>query len=97
MINISFVELIPSLFLDENEEEEETKDDHQHVQRLAHDTEAERTLEVYAERNQHSVCSERSMHSAEAIGKADDDPGNEAEERAVEYQLREFYQNAEHN
>ena len=29
------------------------------------------------------------------IGKADDDPGNEAEERAVEYPLREFYPNAE--
>ena len=67
------------------------------MQRLAQDTEPERTLEIYAERNQHTVGSERSMHSAEAIGKADDDPGNEAEERAVEYQLREFYQNAEQN
>ena len=64
---------------------------------MAHDTEAERTLEVYAERNQHSVCSERSMHKAEPIGKADDEPGDEAEERAVEYPLREFYPNAEQN
>ena len=66
MINISIVELIPSLFLDEDEEEQQTYGDHQQVQRLAHDTEAERTLEVYAE-------------------------------RAVEYPLREFYQNAEQN
>lgn len=68
MINISFVELIPSLFLDEDEEEEETKDDHQQVHRLAQDTEPEGTLEVDAEGNQHSVCSERPMHPAEAIG-----------------------------
>lgn len=97
MINISVVELIPSLFLDEDEEEEETKGDHQQVERLAQDTEPEGTLEVDAERNQHSVGSERSMHPSEAIGKADDDPGNEAEERAVEYPLREFYPNAEQN
>ena len=97
MINISVVELIPSLFLDEDEEEQQPQDDHKQVQRLAHDTEAERTLEVDAERNQHSVGSERSMHPAEAIGKADDDPGDEAEERAVEYPLREFYPNAEQN
>ena len=71
MIYISFVELIPSLFLDEDEEEEETKDDHQQVHRLSQDTEPEGTLKVDAERNQHSVCSERSMHPAEAIGKAD--------------------------
>ena len=38
------------------------------MQRLAQDTEPERTLEVDAERNQHSVGSERSMHPAEAIG-----------------------------
>lgn len=78
MINISFVELIPSLFLDEDEEEEETKDDHQQVQRLAQDTESEGTLEVDAKGNQHSVGSECTMHPAEPIGKADDDPGNEA-------------------
>ena len=41
MIYISFVELIPSLFLDEDEEEEETKDDHQQVHRLSQDTEPE--------------------------------------------------------
>ena len=37
------------------------------------------------------------MHPAEPIGKADDDPGDEAEERAVEYPIREFYTNAEQN
>ena len=37
------------------------------------------------------------MHPAEDIGKADDDPGNDAEERAVEYPLSEFYPNAEQN
>lgn len=97
MINISIVELIPSLFLHEDEEEQQPYCDHQQVQRLAQDTEPERTLEIDAERNQHSVCSERSMHPAEAVGKADDDPGNEAEERAVEYPLREFYPNSEQN
>lgn len=95
MINISIVELIPSLFLDEDEEEEETKGDHQQVQRLAQYTESEGTLEVDAEGNQHSVGSERSMHPAEAIRKTDDDPGNEAEERAVEYPLRKLYTIAE--
>ena len=91
MINISFVELIPSLFLEEDEEEQQTKGNHQQVQRLSQDTEPEGTQEVDAEGNQHSVCSERSMHPAEAIGKADDDPGDKAEERAVEYPLCEFY------
>ena len=67
------------------------------MQRLSKDTEPERTLEIYAERNQHTVGSERSMNPADHIGKADDDPGNEAEERAVEYPLREFYPNAEQN
>ena len=47
MINISFVELIPSLFLDEDEEEEETKDDHQHVQRLEKNTEPEERAVEY--------------------------------------------------
>lgn len=68
MINISIVELIPSLFLDEDEEEEETKDDHQQVQRMAQDPEPKGTLEVDAERNQHSVGNECPMHPAEAIG-----------------------------
>ena len=67
------------------------------MKRLAKNPEPERTLEVNAERNQHSVCSERSMNPAESIGKADDDPGNEAEERAFEYPLSEFYPNAEQN
>lgn len=31
------------------------------------------------------------MYPAEAIGKADDDPGDEPEQRAVEYPLRELY------
>lgn len=65
------------------------------MERMAQDTEPEGTLEVDAERNQHSVGRERSMNPAEAIGKADDDSGDEAEERAVEYPLREFYPNAE--
>ena len=78
MINISFVELIPSLFLDEDEEKQQPYGDHQQVQRLAQATESKGTLEVDAEGNQHSVCNERSMYPAEAIGKADDDPGNEA-------------------
>ena len=95
MINISIVKLIPSLFLEEDEEEQKTEGDHQQVQRLAQDPEPEGTLEVDAERDQHSVGSERSMHPAEAIGKADDDPGDEPEQRAVEYPLREFYPNAE--
>ena len=64
---------------------------------MAQNPEPEGTLEVDAERNQHSVCSERTMNPAESIGKADDDPGNEAEERAVEYPLREFYPNDEQN
>lgn len=91
MINISIVELIPSLFLYEDEEEQQPYCDHQQVQRLSQNTEPEGTLEVDAEGNQYSVGSERSMHPAEAIGKADDDPGDEAEERAVEYPLCEFY------
>lgn len=91
MINISIVELIPSLFLYEDEEEQQPYCDHQQVQRLSQNTEPEGTLEVDAEGNQYSVCSERSMHPAEAIGKADDDPGDKAEERAVEYPLCEFY------
>ena len=91
MINISVVELIPSLFLYEDEEEQQPYGDHQQVQRLAKNTEPEGTLKVDAEGNQHSVGSERSMHPAEAIGKADDDPGDEAEERAVEYPLCEFF------
>ena len=90
MINISFVELIPSLFLEEDEEEQQPKGNHQQVQRSAQNPEPEGTLEVDAERNQYSVCSERSMHPAEAIGKTDDDPGDEAKERAVEYPLREL-------
>lgn len=91
MINISIIELIPSLFLEEDEEEEETEGNHQQVERLAQNTEPEGTLEIDAERNQHSIGSERSMHPAEAIGKADDDPGDEPEQRAVEYPLRELY------
>lgn len=49
MIYISFVELIPSLFLDEDEEEQQPYGDHQQVQRLSQDTEPEGTLEVDAE------------------------------------------------
>lgn len=95
MINISFVELIPSFLLEEDKEEEETKGDHQQVQRLAQDTKSEGTLEVDAEGNQHSVGSECTMHPAEAIGKTDDNPGDEPEQRAVEYPLCEFDPNAE--
>lgn len=95
MIYISFIELIPSLFLDEDEEEQQPYGDHQQVQRLAKNTEPEGTLEVDAEGNQHSVGCERSMHPAEAIGKANDDPGDEPEQRAVEYPLRELYTIAE--
>lgn len=90
MINISIVELIPSLFLEEDEEEQQPKGNHQQVQRSAQNPEPEGTLEVDAERNQHSVGNECPMHPAEAIGKANDDPGDEAKERAVEYPLREF-------
>ena len=90
MINISFVELIPSLFLEEDEEEQQPKGNHQQVQRSAQNPETEGTLEVYAERNQHSVGNECPVHPAEAIGKTDDDPGDEAKERAVEYPLREL-------
>ena len=95
MINISFVELIPSLFLEEDEEEEETEGNHQQVQRSTQNPEPKGTLEVDAERNQHSVGNECPMHPAEAIGKTDDDPGDEAKERAVEYPLRELCPNAE--
>ena len=95
MINISIVELIPSLFLDEDEEEQQPYGDHQQVQRMAQDPEPEGTLEVYAEGNQHSVGSERSMHPAEAIRKTDDDPGDKPEQRAVEYPLRKLYTIAE--
>lgn len=49
MINISFVELIPSLFLDEDEEEEETEGDHQQVEGRAKNPESKGTLEVDAE------------------------------------------------
>lgn len=90
MIDISVIELIPSLFLKEDEEEQQPKGNHQQVQRSAQNPEPEGTLEVDAERNQYSVCSERSMHPAEAIGKTDDDPGDEPEQRAVEYPLCEF-------
>lgn len=90
MINISFVELIPSLFLEENEEEQQPYGDRQNVQRSTQNPEPEETLEVDAERNQHSVGNECPMHPAEAIGKTDDDPGNEAKERAVEYPLGEL-------
>lgn len=41
MIYISVVELIPSLFLDEDEEEQQPYGDHQQVQRLSQDTESE--------------------------------------------------------
>lgn len=68
MINISFIELIPSLFLDEDEEEQQPYGDHQYVHRMAQDPEPEGTLEVDAERDQHSVGNERPMHPAEAIG-----------------------------
>ena len=95
MINISIVELIPSLFLEEDEEEEETEGNHQNVQRSNQNSEPEGTLEVDTERNQHSVGNECPMHPAEPIGKTDDDPGDEAKERAVEYPLREFCTNAE--
>lgn len=95
MINISIVELIPSLFLEEDEEEQQPKGNHQQVQRSAQNPEPEGTLEVDAERNQHSVGNECPMHPAEAIGKADDDPCDEPEQRAVEYPLREFDPNAE--
>ena len=95
MINISIVELIPSLFLEEDEEEEQPKGNHQNVQRSTQNPEPEGTLEVYAERNQHSVCGESPMHPAEAIGKADDDPCDEPEQRAVEYPLCELDPNAE--
>lgn len=95
MINISIIKLIPSLFLDEDEEEQQPKGNHQQVQRSTQNPEPEGTLEVYAERNQHSVGNECPMHPAEAIGKTDDGPGNEAKERAVEYPLCEFDPNAE--
>lgn len=68
MINISIVELIPSLFLEEDEEEQQPKGNHQQVQRSAQNPEPEGTLEVDAERNQHSVGNECPMHPAEAIG-----------------------------
>lgn len=90
MINISIVELIPSLFLEEDEEEQQPKGNHQQVQRSTQNPEPEGTLEVDTERNQHSVGNECPMHPAEAIGKTDDDPGDEAKERAVEYPLREL-------
>ena len=90
MIYISVVELIPSLFLEEDEEEQQPKGNHQQVQRSAQNPEPEGTLEVDAERNQHSVGNECPMHPAEAIGKTGDDPGDEAKERAVEYPLREL-------
>lgn len=90
MIYISVVELIPSLFLEEDEEEEETEGNHQNVQRSSQNSEPEGTMEVDTERNQHSVGNECPMHPAEAIGKANDDPGDEAKERAVEYPLREL-------
>ena len=95
MINISIVELIPSLFLEEDEEEQQPKGNRQQVQRSTQNSEPEGTLEVDTERNQHSVGNECPMHPAEAIGKTDDDPGDEAKERAVEYPLREFDPNAE--
>lgn len=90
MIYISVVELIPSLFLEEDEEEQQPYGDHHQVQRSNQNPEPEGTLEVYAERNQHSVGNECPMHPAEAIGKTDDDPGDEAKERAVEYPLGEL-------
>lgn len=68
MINISFVELIPSLFLEEDEEEQQPEGNHQQVQWSTQNPEPEGTLEVDAERNQHSVGNERPMHPAEAIG-----------------------------
>ena len=68
MINISFIEFIPSLFLDEDEEEHQPYGDHQQVQRLTQASEPEGTLEVDTERNQHSVGNECPMHPAEAIG-----------------------------
>lgn len=68
MIYISFVELVPSLFLDEDEEEQQSYGDHHQVQRLTQASEPEGTLEVDAERNQHSVGNECPMHPAEAIG-----------------------------
>lgn len=49
MINISIVELIPSLFLEEDEEEQQPNGNHQQVQRSAQNPEPEGTLEVDAE------------------------------------------------
>lgn len=85
MINISFIKLIPSFLSDEDEEEKQTEGDHGDVQRLSHEAEAKGPLKVDAEGNQHAIRDERPMHPAEAVGKRDDDPRHEAEQRAVEY------------
>lgn len=69
MINISFVKLIPSLQLNEDEEKESTDADHQQVERLEQLTETNSTLKVYAERHRNAVCYECPMHPAEAVSK----------------------------
>lgn len=90
MINIPVVELIPSFLSDEDEEEEQTEGDHQQVERLEHETETERPLEVDAEGNQHSVCNEGTVHPAEPICEGHDQPSDEPEQRAVEHPFGEL-------
>ena len=68
MINISIVELVPSLFLEEDEEEQEPEGYHGDMQGFPKDAEPEGALEVYAERNHYSVCYECPMHPTEAVG-----------------------------
>lgn len=79
MINVSIVKLLPSLLLEEDEEEEHTECNHDDVQRLAKYAEPDRPLEVYAEGNHDTVGNECPMHPTEAIGKAYGYPCDEPE------------------
>ena len=90
MINISRVKFSPCFFLYEDKEEERTESDHGDVHWLSQDAEADRPLEVYAERYEDTVSDERTVHPTEAVCKADDNPSHEAEQRTVEYPFRQL-------
>lgn len=95
MINIPDIKFSPCLFLYEYEEEERTEDNHCDVHGLEHDAEADRPLEVYAERYEDTVGDECPMHPTEAVCKADDNPSHEAEQGAVKHPFRQPDVNAD--
>ena len=82
-------ELSPGLIVQEDEEEDEAYKDYGQTHEGEQRAETEGALEVDAERDENAVGAEGSVKPAEAKGEADEYPGYEAEDGAVEYPLGE--------